>query len=84
MRNQDQSAGLRVPFVRSITSSILPRGAWLEHSSLLTLLLFSLLFVLISTVATQGPQRDPAGIATGDKHQAVDAAGNSFVAVFAA
>jgi len=43
------------------------------------LLLFTLLYVLIPTVAAQEPQRDPAGTATGDKHQALDAAGNPFV-----
>jgi len=58
---------------------MLARIAWLKYSSLLMLLLFTLRYVLIPTVAAQEPQRDPAGTATGDKHQALDAAGNPFV-----
>ncbi len=43
------------------------------------LVLVTLLCALAPAVRAQEPQRDPAGTATGDKHQAVDAAGNSFV-----
>ena len=79
IRNQVKSAGIRVPSMRSVTSSMRQRIAWPRHSSLIVLLLFTLLYVLIPAVAAQEPQRDPAGTATGDKHQAVDAGGNSFV-----
>lgn len=77
--NQFESAGLRVPSTRSVTGSMQPRIVWPRHLSLIVLLLFTLLYVLIPTVAAQEPQRDPAGTATGDKHQALDAAGNPFV-----
>jgi ammonium transporter, Amt family len=43
------------------------------------LLLFAALFVFVPGVRAQEPQSDPAGIATGDKNNAVDAGGNSFV-----
>jgi ammonium transporter, Amt family len=79
IRNQVESAALRVPAVAGVTSSMLPRIAWPQHLGLVVLLLFTLLYVLIPAVAAQEPQRDPAGTATGDKHQAVDASGNSFV-----
>ena len=79
IRNQSESVGLRVPSMRSATSSIQLRITWPRHLSLMGLLLFTLLYVLIPAVAAQEPQRDPAGTATGDKHQAVNAAGNPFV-----
>src|SRR6267142_5703067 len=75
IRNQFESAGLRVPSMWSATSSMRPCIAWPQYSIMLVLLLFTLL----PTVAAQEPQRDPAGTATGDKQQAVDAGGNSFV-----
>src|SRR5712692_6802938 len=79
MIRQFESVGLRVPSMRSVPSSMQPRITWPRHLSLIGLLLFTLLYVLIPTVAAQEPQRDPAGTATGDKHQALDAAGNPFV-----
>ncbi len=79
MIRQFESVGLRVPSMRSATSSIQLRITWPRNLSLMGLLLFTLLYVLIPTVAAQEPQRDPAGTATGDKHQALDAAGNPFV-----
>ncbi len=79
IRNQFESVGLRVPSMRSATSSLQPRIVWPRHLSLMGLLLLTLLYVLIPTVAAQEPQRDPAGTATGDKHQALDAGGNPFV-----
>src|SRR5260370_2536821 len=78
IRNQFESVGLRVPSMRSATSSLQPRIVWPRHLSLMGLLLLTLLYVLIPTVAAQEPQRDPAGTATGDKHQALDAGRNPF------
>jgi Amt family ammonium transporter len=60
---------------RLLSRAVLRRTALPKRSSLAVLLLF----MLLSAVAAQEPQRDPAGTATGDKHHAVDAGGNSFV-----
>jgi ammonium transporter, Amt family len=79
IRNQVKPAGARVPFMRGVTSWVRQRITSRRRSNLAGPLLFGLLLVLVPAVSAQDPQRDPAGIATGDKHHAVDAGGNSFV-----
>ena len=80
IRNQGKPASMLVPSMRSVTNSVRQAFASPRHSYLAApLLFFILLVVLTPAVAAQEPQRDPAGTATGDKHHAVDAAGNSFV-----
>lgn len=76
IRNQVEPAGMRVPSIRSVASRML-RIASPKKSCVAVLFIF--LFFLIPAVSAQEPQRDPAGTATGDRQQAVDGAGNSFV-----
>src|SRR5882762_6170328 len=74
--NQVEPAGTRASSIRSIASRMLRVPS---PKQLCVAVLFIFLCLLIPAVAGQEPQRDPAGTATGDKQQAVDAAGNSFV-----
>src|SRR5216684_3946157 len=76
IRNQLEPAGTRALSIRSIASRMLRVPS---PKQLCGAVLFIFLCLLIPAVAAQEPQRDPAGTATGDKQQAVDAAGNSFV-----
>src|SRR5229473_6918389 len=76
IRNQVEPAGTRAPPIRSIASRMLRVPS---PKQLCVAVLFTFLCLLIPAVAAQEPQRDPAGTATGDKTNAVDAGGNSFV-----
>src|SRR5260370_16913066 len=79
IRNQFESAGLRVPSMRSAPSSMQHRIVWPRHLSLAVLLLFTLLYVLIPTVAAQEPQRDPPGTATRHKPHSLYSPVNPFL-----
>lgn len=76
--NKTGGAGLR-----PLASSVPRRLALLKHLSFVVVSLFMALCVMALSVAAQAaapePQSDPAGVATGDKTNAVDAAGNAFV-----
>ncbi len=76
IRNQVEPVGTRALSIRSIASRMLRVPS---AKQLCVAVLFIFLCLLIPAVDAQEPQRDPAGTATGDKQQAVDAAGNSFV-----
>ena len=76
IRNQVEPVGTRALSIRSIASRMLRVPS---PKQLCVAVLFIFLCLLMPAVAAQEPQRDPAGTATGDKQQAVDAAGNSFV-----
>src|SRR6266850_1725324 len=62
-----------------MTLVLTPRLRRSIFGSFAILLAISLLVGLAPVVFAQAPQPDPAGIATGDKNNAIDGAGNSFV-----